>query len=87
MRINVALQTLPLSTTLMPASSADRRVDNGAHYCGKYGMVLLGLSRQSRPRRISLMSRAKQLGLFFGIWMLSVAALAIVGGILRWVLV
>ena len=32
------------------------------------------------------MSRAKQLGWFFGIWMLSVAALGIVGGIIRWVL-
>jgi hypothetical protein len=32
------------------------------------------------------MSRAKQLGWFFGIWLMSVTALAIVGGIIRWVL-
>lgn len=32
------------------------------------------------------MPHAKQLGWFFGIWALSVAALAIVGGIIRWVL-
>ena len=32
------------------------------------------------------MPRAKQFGWFFGIWILSVAALAIVGGIIRWVL-
>ncbi|MEQ1539968.1 MAG: DUF2474 family protein [Sphingorhabdus sp.] len=32
------------------------------------------------------MLRAKQLGWFVGIWALSVAALAIVGGIIRWVL-
>jgi hypothetical protein len=32
------------------------------------------------------MSRAKQLGWFFGIWLLSIGALAIVGGIIRWVL-
>jgi len=29
------------------------------------------------------MSRAKQLGWFFGIWLLSVAALAIVGAVIR----
>ena len=33
------------------------------------------------------MPRVKQLGWFVGIWALSVAALAIVGGIIRWVLV
>jgi hypothetical protein len=32
------------------------------------------------------MSRAKQLGWFFGIWLMSVTALAIVGGIIRWAL-
>lgn len=32
------------------------------------------------------MSRVKQLGWFFGIWLLSVAALAVVSGIIRWVL-
>ena len=32
------------------------------------------------------MPRAKQLGWFFGIWILSVATLGIVGGIIRWVL-
>jgi Protein of unknown function (DUF2474) len=32
------------------------------------------------------MPHAKQLGWFFGIWLISVAALAIVGGIIRWVL-
>jgi hypothetical protein len=32
------------------------------------------------------MSRAKQLGWFFGIWLLSVTALAIVGSIIRWAL-
>jgi hypothetical protein len=32
------------------------------------------------------MLRAKQLGWFFGMWALSVASLAIVGGIIRWVL-
>jgi Protein of unknown function (DUF2474) len=32
------------------------------------------------------MPRAKQLGWFVGIWVLSVAALAIVGGVIRWVL-
>jgi hypothetical protein len=32
------------------------------------------------------MPRAKQLGWFVGIWVLSVAILAIVGGIIRWVL-
>jgi hypothetical protein len=32
------------------------------------------------------MPRAKQLGWFFGIWLLSVAALASVGSAIRWVL-
>jgi hypothetical protein len=32
------------------------------------------------------MPRAKQLGWFFGIWAASVAALAIVGTAIRWVL-
>jgi hypothetical protein len=32
------------------------------------------------------MPRAKQLGWFVGIWALSVAALGIVGSIIRWVL-
>lgn len=32
------------------------------------------------------MPRAKQFGWFFGIWAMSVAALTIVGGIIRWVL-
>lgn len=32
------------------------------------------------------MSRAKQLGWFVGLWALSVAALAVVGSIIRWVL-
>jgi hypothetical protein len=32
------------------------------------------------------MSRAKQLGWFFGIWLLSVTVLAIVGSIIRWAL-
>lgn len=32
------------------------------------------------------MPRVKQLGWFFGIWLLSVAALAIVGVIIRWAL-
>jgi hypothetical protein len=32
------------------------------------------------------MPRAKQLGWFFSIWLLSVTALAIVGGIIRWAL-
>jgi hypothetical protein len=33
------------------------------------------------------MSRVKQLGWFVGLWLLSVAALAVVGSIIRWVLV
>ena len=32
------------------------------------------------------MPRAKQLGWFFTIWALSVGVLAIIGGIIRWVL-
>ncbi|MEY3985008.1 MAG: hypothetical protein RLZ59_453 [Pseudomonadota bacterium] len=32
------------------------------------------------------MSRGRQLGWFFGIWLLSVGALAVVGGIIRWAL-
>lgn len=32
------------------------------------------------------MPRARQLGWFLAIWLLSVAALGIVGGIIRWVL-
>jgi hypothetical protein len=32
------------------------------------------------------MPRVKQWGWFFGIWLLSVAALAVVGGMIRWVL-
>lgn len=33
------------------------------------------------------MSRVKQLGWFVGIWVLSVAALAVVGSFIRWALV
>lgn len=32
------------------------------------------------------MPRAEQLGWFFGIWMLNVAALGIVSGVIRWIL-
>jgi hypothetical protein len=32
------------------------------------------------------MPRVKQLGWFIGIWLLSVGALAVVGSIIRWVL-
>ena len=73
-------------TIPQPGLHADRRVDNGPHYCSLHRMVLLGVSRQSRPRRVSLMPRAKQLGWFFGIWLMSVAALAGVGAIIRLVL-